>query len=393
MGRKALLVGLSVYDLMEGEPASPALHNLQALRRILTSDIGQFPEDAVETLVNPDAQRIRQAVERLSAHCRPKDLRLLYFCGVGLINLIGGGLYLAGYDTDPLNPMATAVSQDLLRTLMDASHCRQQIMILDACWAASGAEVPTEVASDYTHQLVSQLAGDYRAVLMAHNPLDMGWSVTNKGFSAYTHCLIEGIDTGLADMGADGFVSIDDLHHYAEQTLDQLQSPVQAVLYAPGQSAEAPLFQLPQFNPEREYRRSVEDCVTQDQGKISDQSRQILNFLQHNLGIPGDVGQTIEAEVLRPYRERQERIQRYEQIFAEVLQLENPPRMPMRRWLRHQQQTLGLSYEEVCQVEARLLAPNTLPFSRQPQRLEPSRIDSSGVKVTPLESDRTGTVG
>ncbi|MBD0334558.1 MAG: caspase family protein [Cyanobacteria bacterium Co-bin13] len=393
MGRKALLVGLNVYSYMDDESVSPALQNLKALKQVLHSDIGQFPEDAVETLINPDAQQIRQAIERLSSHCRPNDLRLFYFCGLGLIDLPTGGLYLTGYDTHPLNPMATAVSGDLLRGMLSASHCRQQITIFDARWAVVGADVSEALGSGHTNRLVAQLAGEYRAVLMAQNGFNSGWSRTAAGLSDYTHCLIEGVDSGLADLGADGFVSIADLHQYVEQSLDQLKSPVQAALYAPGRSADVQLFQLPQFKPEQEYRRSVEDYATQGQGNISEQGRQILIFLQQNLGIPGDVGQAIEADVLRPYRERQERLQHYEKIFAEAIQLENPPRKSMRRWLRHQQQTLGLTYEEVSQVEARLIAPNTLPFSRQPQRLEPPRIEPPGVKVAPMESDRTGTVG
>ncbi|MBD0268508.1 MAG: caspase family protein [Cyanobacteria bacterium Co-bin8] len=394
MGRKALLVGLNVYSFMGGEPEeSPALQNLKTLKQVLHSDIGQFPEDAVETLINPDTQQIRQAVERLSSHCRPDDLRLLYFCGLGLIDLPTGGLYLAGYDTYLHNPMATAVSEDFLRGMLNASHCREQIMIFDARWAVTGADVSEALGSGHTHRLVAQLAGEYRAVLMAQNGFGAGWSLASTGLSDYTQCLIEGLITGLANVSADGFVSTADLHQYIEQSLDQLQSPVQAMLFAPGRSADIQLFQLPQFRPEQEYRRSVEDYVTQDQGNISERSRQILNYLQQNLGVPGSVGQAIEADVLRPYKERQERLQRYEQIFAEAIELENPPRKSMRRWLRHQQQTLGLTYEEVNQVEARLMAPNTLPFNRQPQRLEPARIEPAGGRVTPIDSDRTGTVG
>ncbi|HEY9737961.1 MAG TPA: hypothetical protein V6D06_16830, partial [Trichocoleus sp.] len=209
------------------------------------------------------------------------------------------------------------------------------------------------------------------------------------GLSAYSHCLVEGIETGLADMGADGVISIRDLHQYVEQSLERLSMQTRANLHAAGSSPDIQLFRLPQYNPEAEYRRGVEEYVTKDQGQISEQSRQVLNFLSTNLGLSAEVRNAIESDVLRPYQERQERLRRYEQAFTEVIKLENPPRKSVRRWLQHLQHSLFLNYEDVTQIETHILSEQAPAFSRPAQRLEPVRTEVSAVRVVPVEGDGT----
>lgn len=390
MARKALLIGLDVYGFATSrDSCSPALANLDAFRQVLHSSIGQFQEEDVETLINPDDQQMRQAVERLSSHCRPHDVRLLYICGLGLVDCSSGQFYLPGYNTQPDRLLNTALSADFICGMLDSSHCRNQLIMLDVCWATpEGAGQALKGA--YVEQLLNRLATSYRAVLLAQNPA-AGWAITEAGLSEYTYCLTEGIDTGLADIGADGFISVADLQQYLEQSLERFSRQTQAFLQAPAASAEIQLFKLPQYDPEAEYRRSVEEYVTKDQGQISEQSRQVLNFLQAHLGLVADLGQRIEAEVLRPFQERQERLQRYETAFAEAIALENPPRKSIRRWLRHLQHSLALSYEDVAQIEARQGA-QAVPFGRPAVRLEALRPEPTPVRVAPvvpLESDRS----
>lgn len=393
MSRKALLIGLNVYSFIESKQAdSPALQNLEALQQVLLSNIGQFEEADIETLINPDAQQIRQAIERFSSHCRPRDLRLLYFCGLGLIDPHTHRFYLAGYDTQPQNLLNTAISDEFMRGLLSRSHSRRQVVLLDTCWGQPEVTPAAGIPTSQAHWLMAPLAGEHRAVLVAQNAAE-GWSLADSGLSEYTHSLIEGIETGLADMGADGMISIDDLHQYLEQNLERLSLRTQALLHAPGESSEIQLFHLSQYVPETEYRRSVEEYVTKDQGAITDQSRQVLDFLRTHLGISPEVSQAIEADVLRPYQERQERLNRYEQVFTEAIQLENPPRKSIRRWLRHLQQTLSLTYADVTPIEARILADHTLPFSRPTPRLEPLRSEVSPVRLASVESDRNATAG
>lgn len=374
MARKALLIGLNIYTTLgSNATVSPAVQNLAALTRVLQSDIGQFRDGQIETLINPDAQQMRQALEHLSGGARPDDLRLLYFCGLGLIDTLTGCPYLAGWDTQPSQLMTTALSYEFIQAVLNNSNSRQQVIILDNAWFQAEAEGLQAAYIDANYCGMAQFANPYRAVLLAQNTGDIGWSVLSPKLSDYTHHLIEGIESGLADLGADGVISVSDLHQYIEQGLNASDTPAQARLYAPGKSADIALFNLPQYQAEAEYRRSVEEYVTQGQGHINEHSRQVLDFLRTNLGLSTEVSQAIEAAVLRPYQEREERLLRYEQAFTEAIQLENPPRQSLRRWLRHLQQTLTLSYDDIAQVEARVLAaqPSPAVFNRPAQPLEP----------------------
>lgn len=354
MGKRALLIGFDTYQVLPcSHLNSPALENLRAIAQILESEVGQFLKSEINLLINPDAQQVRQAIEYFSSRCRPSDRQFLYICGLGLIDPKTQQAYLGAYDTQPANLLSTGISSEFLQAALGHSQSHHQLVVLDVCWQPG---IPKYSASlDWQAMSIAQLGSSERAVLLVFNP-EAGWTRSPAGLSVCAHYLVEGISTGLADIEADGFISASDLYQYLTDHLHVLDTPTHVCLNASQNSDGIRLFELPGYQPEAEYRCSVAEYVAREQGIITDQSRQVLDFLRQQIGLSVEEGQAIEASVLKPYQETQARLQRYEQAFTEVIQLENPPNQSLRRWLKHLQQALELSYEDTIRIETRVVA-------------------------------------
>lgn len=369
MGQKALLIGQSTYVFLDNKPFSAAgvWKNLQAVEAVLRSDVAQFSEGDIEILVDADAQQLRQAIEHFGAHCSHDDLRLLYFCGLGLIDDRTGKSYIATCDTQPHNLSTTAVSDDFMRGVLGKCHSHRQLLCVDSGLPLlMEGEMARDIhpyANGHNADFFSHIASDHRAILTGVNLFD-GSSRRSTEVSCFTHHLVEGIESGLADLGADGYISVLDIYQYLQLQIHEEDWNGKISLYAPETSADIRLFKLPQYQPEVEYRRGVEEYVAAEGGMIGAQGRSVLDFLRHNLGLTLEVSEKIEAEVLRPYQERQARLQQYEAAFREAIELENPPGRSLRRWLKHLQQNLSLSFEDTAEIEARMAVGGVATLSQ-----------------------------
>ncbi|NJN03045.1 MAG: hypothetical protein HC816_11575 [Leptolyngbyaceae cyanobacterium RM1_1_2] len=184
----------------------------------------------------------------------------------------------------------------------------------------------------------------------------------------YTQILIEGIRTELADINGDSIISADELHHYIYRKTKEASLEIYPFMYALGDSAHLTLMQLPAYTPEQEYRRSVEEYVSANYGTVTPQSRRVLDFLKENLGLSSQIAAALEAQVLLPHEEKRQKLEQYQQVYIEAIQLENPPHPIIRRRLRSLQRLLHLSDDEVRFAEEQIeLQPAMLPPETEPR--------------------------
>ncbi|NJL47573.1 MAG: hypothetical protein HC929_08900 [Leptolyngbyaceae cyanobacterium SM2_5_2] len=106
-------------------------------------------------------------------------------------------------------------------------------------------------------------------------------------------------------------------------------------------------------DPTQRYRRQVEKYAKQ--GRISPVGRTILDQLRHQLDLTNDTASQIEAEVLRPYQERLENLQRYRQTLAEAVAQDYPLSAATEAELDDLRQVLGLRLEDVASVHQGIL--------------------------------------
>ncbi|MEM9265412.1 MAG: hypothetical protein AAGA46_07805 [Cyanobacteria bacterium P01_F01_bin.13] len=378
MGKHILLIGVSQAETASLE-SSPAIANVTALKETLLAEVDGLRSDQVITLVNPVLWQMHHAIALITYQCRHDDLCLIYYSGCGVIDAHSGKFYLSAKDTQLDAITTTAISSDYIRQALPSQQTGlNRVMILDCLWGALSAERSSDGNVD-NRLSVNRLADCNCALLTALGNNTQPWPMADTGLSLYTQLLIDGIATGLADINADGHISMGDLQTYMAQTLAETDREIFPIALYPGRdhdnsevnSANASLLAVKTYSPEQEYRRSVEEYARH--GYISPDSRNILDFLCYQLGITPHQGQAIEADVMTPHTSYQESCDRYRQAFKAALELESPLGKPLKRWLRHLQGELSLSYEDVSNIEAQILAcqPPYSSVQTLPQWLTP----------------------
>ncbi|NJL40491.1 MAG: hypothetical protein HC899_29920 [Leptolyngbyaceae cyanobacterium SM1_4_3] len=102
-------------------------------------------------------------------------------------------------------------------------------------------------------------------------------------------------------------------------------------------------------DPKLRYRRKVEQYSSQ--GGISRIGRNNLGLLQTQLGLSPEVAEEIEAEVLRPYKERLENLKRYRQAFLDAVEHNYPLSSHEQSELEDFRELLGLRQEDVDSIQ------------------------------------------
>jgi len=236
VGKFALLIGVSKSSEEDLPKLPSAIEDIKAMQAVLQNpEIGGF--DSVKVLQNPMRQEMEEAIETLFAKCKKEDLVLFYFSGHGITDE-KGKLYLVTPQTRKERGnliKATAVAATVLHDNMENSRSKRQVLILDSCFSGAIAEGLTGKSAGSKVDIQRELGGEGRAILTSSNAVQESFHIQGYNLSIYTHYLIDGIQTGAANQDGDDYISVDDLHKYAKEKLEQ----------------EAPLMS-PQFFPVKE---------------------------------------------------------------------------------------------------------------------------------------------
>ncbi|MEA5463701.1 hypothetical protein [Leptothoe sp. PORK10 BA2] len=396
-----LLIGVNGGELAKDYvKQSPAIANINALKQTLLTEVDDLRGDQITTLIDPNLWQMRHAIALMTYRCRHDDLCLIYYTGCGVIDARTGSLYLSANDTKLDTLSTSTLSSDYIRHALPSLQAGlSRVMILDCMWGAlppqpSPAPPIAQQNSQQNSSRLSatQLADCNCALFTALGSNAQPWPRADQGLSLYTHCLIEGITTGLADVDADGGISLGDLQTYMAQALEQTSLEI-FPLACLGDSgdAQAPLWPAQTYTPEREYHRSVVEYAQRHRGHIAPAERNILEFLRHQLGITLQQAQAIETEVITPYAVHQEHCDRYRHALITALELETPLGTPLKKWLRHLQGELSLSYEEVSNIEAQVCAhPQAQHHLPQQQNLSRWLTPLATPKLVAASPERRG---
>ena len=218
--RKALIIANDQYD-QESLPnlASPAA-DAESLSRVLGDpQIGDFN---VRIARNEPSYQIAAHIEDLLADCRPDDLLLLHFSGHGLKS-DSGELFFAAPNTRPDRLGSTAVAAAFVQGCLLDSRARQVVLLLDCCYsgaysggvAVRAAEVnaldsfPPQRLGGGRGRAVIAAAGATQAAFEPDSPEPGGQQP-----SLFTGALVEGLESGEADLDEDGHISLSELYDY-----------------------------------------------------------------------------------------------------------------------------------------------------------------------------------
>lgn len=233
MAKLALLIGVSEYDGFN--PLPSALKDVEAMGRILQHpDIGGFTETDVKVLKNPHRQEMEEAIEKLFSNRQKDDLVLLYFSGHGIKD-DSGRLFLTNHLTRKNDKgeliKTSAVAASMVHDVMENSRSRRQVIVLDCCF--SGAFVEGMRAKDDDGlDINNQLGGEGRAVLTSSTATQYSFEQKGSDLSIYTHFIVEGIEKGTADIDKDGVITVDELHEYARNKVQEIAPTMKPGIYA-----------------------------------------------------------------------------------------------------------------------------------------------------------------
>ena len=211
-GRYALIVATSRYsDATLTQLEAPA-HDARSLAKVLSfPGIGGFD---VTSVVDEPAPAVMQEIEAFFDGRRREDLVLLYFSGHGILDQ-NARLYFATADTRVDRPRSTAVPAGFVNDLMSECRSRRQVLMLDCCNSgafARGVKAGGSVGAG------ERFEGRGRVVITASDALQYAFEagrVDGEGIgSVFTQVLVDGLETGAADLNGDGAVTLDELYDY-----------------------------------------------------------------------------------------------------------------------------------------------------------------------------------
>jgi DNA polymerase III sliding clamp (beta) subunit (PCNA family) len=223
--RRALLIANSSYEDSRIQTLASPIRDAESLAAVLADPgIGNFDVDLVRDAGLRTVQiNLEQAVRVL----RPPDTLLVYFSGHGAPARAEGGLLYCVQDTDPELLLSTSLRGSMLRELLDQTLCQRIIVVFDCCF--SGAMTSDFLAKEILPVNPEYLAARGRAVLMSStsvqtslefNDTELGWT------SVFTRGIVEGIETGGADLDRDGLITVDELFQYTVEWV-QARAPAQ----------------------------------------------------------------------------------------------------------------------------------------------------------------------
>jgi hypothetical protein len=219
--RSALVVANDRYDDPRLAQLRSPGHDAAALVRVLGDPaVGGFD---VELLENADERTLRRRIAAFFADRDRDDVLLLHFSCHGVKD-VRGRLHLAARDTDLSVLGATAIPASFVNDLLADSHSRRVVLILDCCYSGAFAR-GTGVRSGSEVLIADEFgAGSGRIVLTASSATEYAFEGTeltqSEGQpSAFTGALVGGLESGAADLDADGEITIDELYDYTYRTV------------------------------------------------------------------------------------------------------------------------------------------------------------------------------
>ncbi|MFM2429932.1 MAG: hypothetical protein RLZZ511_1145 [Cyanobacteriota bacterium] len=401
MAKVALLIGVGEYLPSSGlQNLAAAARDVAAMRDVLVQpEIGGFAEADVTVLLNPEPQGMREALERLFAGRKADDLVVLYFSGHGVVDDFGT-FHLTTARTDKGLLNSTAIPAGFVHGLMEGRGSKRQVVILDCCF--SGAFANDMKAKGEAVNLQSQLGGKGRAVLTSSSATEYSFEQKEAALSVYTQYVVEGLRTGIADGDGDGWISVDELHEFAQAKVGEVAPAMQPRIYTSEGGYKIMLAQAPVGDPKLEYRKEVEALAEQKQGDLSSTILMALQIKQQQWGIDPDVAAAIRQEVLRPYEEFAAKVQTYKEALQKELQLGNQLTQASYGDLQYFQQTLGLKDENIQPLMQGIqILPPAAEASRSTENLDkpivppkpPIRVDKKVRGKTKDVSQHEQTAG
>lgn len=225
--RLALVIANSKYQDPELHDLTSPHHDAEAMAEVLADpDIGGFELTVLE---DESLAKVTREIANLYSNRSRDDTLLLYFSGHGVRD-DHNDLFLAVHDTEKDLLNGTAISAQFVTDMLDKSMSRRDIMIVDCCHSGAFADGAKGELSPAAAAFEGNGYG--RVILTSSNSVQFSWEgqgVDDESQrSMFTKFIVDGLQSGAADLSGSGTVSADELYEFAYDQLlaiDARQTP------------------------------------------------------------------------------------------------------------------------------------------------------------------------
>ena len=214
--RSALVIATTSYQDPELRQLRAPARDADDLAAVLGDpDVGAF---TVTRVIDQDERQLRREIDVFLSGCGVSDLVVVYLSCHGVLDR-RGRLYFAAVDTLKTHLASTGIPSAWLLDQLDDCRARRQVLILDCCFSGAFAHGSKGGADlDLERRLAGHGRG--RAVLTASRSGEYsfeGQALAGAAVagSVFITGLVEGLRTGAADLGGDGYISLDEAYDYA----------------------------------------------------------------------------------------------------------------------------------------------------------------------------------
>ncbi len=220
--RTALIVATSSYQERTLAHLRAPGTDARELATVLADErIGGFD---VHTFLNAGHDQLMRGVLEVCGAAGPADFLLVYLSCHGVMD-DRGRLYYATTDTERRFLPATAISASWLNEQLEDCRARRQVLLLDCCHSGAFAR---GAKGDSALALQERFPGRGKVVLTASRATEYsfeGEDVVGQGISSvFTQAIVQGLQTGEADLDSDGDVTVTDLYQYVFDKVRQAEA-------------------------------------------------------------------------------------------------------------------------------------------------------------------------
>ena len=256
---RAILIGSSQF------PAEPALaplrcpeNDVDGLSKLLGSEArGGYRE--VLPLKNKAHYEVLKTVNVALKQARKDDFVLIYYSGHGKLDR-AGRLYFAASNTETEALESTSIPVATVLDYIRLSSCRNVGLVLDCCYSgAVGDSIFRGGVDDQLQNSASISGGVY--ILTASTGVQVAEEKEKDEYGLLTKYIIQGVESGEADLQEDGQISMDDLYDYVHEKVRQegFQEPMKWDLGVTGDLIVALSGRMPREERRKQIRQMMLD--------------------------------------------------------------------------------------------------------------------------------------
>lgn len=224
----AVIIGINKYT--NWPPLDYAVNDANSIRDLLV-DKFDFDPDHIFLLIDEAAtlKKIKDTLSDLSEKVGKNDRVLIYFSGHGQsLDLENGGQmgFLIPVDGSTKNSRlySSSLAMSDIKAISDFIPAKHILYLVDACYSGLLASTQKGLSTNDKLYLRQITLARGRQIITAGGKGEVSYERPEWGHGAFTYKLLEGLETGLADLNDDSIITSSELGNYLKSKVPRISN-------------------------------------------------------------------------------------------------------------------------------------------------------------------------